>query len=203
MRVTGQFGGVGAPVRPTTGRVTSSSKGVGQLSETSGAFHDQFVALFGAQFQRLFRYLDRLSGEPELAADLAQESFIRLYRRGSFPDAPEAWLLSVAMNLFRNERSTRSRRTRLLTVTRGEASQADPPPPPDQAMLDREAGQQVRATLDRLADRERSLLLLWAEGYSYHDMALALGLNEASVGTLLARARRGFRDIYGAARDAS
>ncbi len=176
---------------------------MGPLSETSSAFHDQFVDLFGSQFQRLFRYLDRLSGEPELAADLAQESFIRLYRRGSFPDAPEAWLLSVAMNLFRNERSTRSRRARLLTVTRGEASQADPPPPPDQAMLDREASERVRATLDGLADRERSLLLLWAEGYSYHDMAIALGLNESSVGTLLARARRAFRDTYGAVRDAS
>ncbi len=183
--------------------MVSRPKGVGQLSETSSAFHDQFVDLFGAQFQRLFRYLDRLSGEPELAADLAQEAFVRLYRRGSFPDAPEAWLLSVAMNLFRNERSTRSRRTRLLTVTRGEASLADPPPPPDQAMLDREAGQQVRATLDQMADREQRLLLLWAEGYSYHDMALALGLNEASVGTLLARARRAFRETYGAARDAS
>ena len=183
--------------------MASGSKGAGQLSETSGAFRDQFADLFATQFQRLFRYLDRLSGEPELAADLAQESFIRLYQRGSFPDVPEAWLLSVAMNLFRNERSTRSRRTRLLTVTRGEASQADPPPPPDQPMLAQEAGQQVRSALDGLAERERSLLLMWAEGYSYHDISLALDLNEASVGTLLARARRAFRDSYGASRDAS
>ena len=181
----------------------SGSKGADQLTERPDAFHDQFVALFGHQFQRLFRYLDRMTGEPELAADLAQEAFIRLYRRGALPDVPEAWLVSVALNLFRNESSTRSRRRRLLTVTRGEASQADPPPAPDQVVMSREAGDEVRATLDQMAERDRGLLLLWAEGYSYQDMAVALELNEASVGTLLARARRAFRETYGAARDAS
>ncbi|MBA3258421.1 MAG: hypothetical protein H0T68_03010, partial [Gemmatimonadales bacterium] len=49
----------------------------------------------------------------------------------------------------------------------------------------------------------RSLLLLHTEGYSYRDLAVALGLNEASVGTLLARARRAFRRCYGETSDAS
>jgi DNA-directed RNA polymerase specialized sigma24 family protein len=40
-------------------------------------------------------------------------------------------------------------------------------------------------------------LLLRAEGYSYRDIATALDLNEASVGTLLARAVRAFRESYG------
>ena len=85
------------------------------MTETTASFDDQFAAQFEAHFNRLFRYLDRLSGEPELAADLVQEAFIKLYRRGSLPDAPGAWLISVAMNLFRNERSTQGRRRRLLT----------------------------------------------------------------------------------------
>jgi RNA polymerase sigma factor (sigma-70 family) len=164
--------------------------------ETTSAFHDQFTAVFDANFARLFRYLDRLSGEPDLAADLAQEAFVRLYRRGSLPDSPQAWLISVAMNLFRNARATSSRRRRLLTAERGAQAHSDPPPTPDQAAVAGEARRRVRETLERMPERERRLLLLSTEGYSYREIAMGLGLNEASIGTLLARARGMFRETY-------
>lgn len=162
----------------------------------SGTFHRQFVLLFEAQFQRLYRYLDRLSGDPDLAADVAQDAFVRLYQRGALPEQPEAWLVSVAMNLFRNVKSSRARRQRLLTLSRSEGVVGDPPPQPDRAVEDSESRIHVRAALDRMPARERDLLLLSAEGYSYRDLAAVLGLNEASVGTLLARARRAFRKCY-------
>jgi RNA polymerase sigma-70 factor (ECF subfamily) len=63
-------------------------------------------------------------------------------------------------------------------------------------MLAEESRLRVRRAIDRLPERERRLLLLRAEGYSYRDIAVALELNEASVGTLLARARRSFRECY-------
>ena len=160
------------------------------------SFHERFVDLFDAHFQRIYRYLHRLSGERELAADAAQEAFVRLYRRGSLPDSPEAWLISVAMNLLRNAASTQRRRLRLLTPARGENVLSDPPPSPEQAMDAEDTRRQVRAALDRMPDRERRMLLLRAEGYSYRDIATALRLNEGSVGVLLARARRAFREIY-------
>ena len=100
------------------------------MSEPDAPFHDRFVALFNAHHHRMFRVLDRLSGDPELAADLAQEAFVRLYRRNAMPDAPEAWLISVALNLFRNVRTTRARRLRLLPPARAEEAMADPPPSP-------------------------------------------------------------------------
>lgn len=160
------------------------------------SFHDQYVALFEAHFQRLYRYLDRLSGEPELAADLVQDAFVRLYRRGALPDAPEAWLISVAMNLFRNARSGRARRRRLLTLARSEGVLADAARSPEEDAVAAESKLRVRAVLDRMPERDRELLLLSAEGYSYRDIAAALELNEGSVGTLLARARRAFRTSF-------
>jgi RNA polymerase sigma-70 factor (ECF subfamily) len=166
-------------------------------------FHEACGALFEAHFHRLFRFLDRVSGEPDLAQDVAQEAFIRLFRRGSLPDAPEAWLVSVALNLFRNAKSTRRRRLRLLTHDRSEAVLGDPAPAPDEAVLHQESRRRVRSALDRLPDRERHLLLLQAEGYGYRDLAAALELNEASVGTLLVRARRAFRQLYEEGPDAS
>ena len=171
-------------------------EGACALPESVPSFHDRFVALFDEHFPRLCRYLDRLSGEPDLAADVVQEAFVKLYRRGSLPDAPEAWLISVAMNLFRNVKTTRSRRRRLLTPARSEWSLSDPPAPPDEAVTAESARRRVRLALDRLPERECRMLLLQAEGYSYRDIAQALELNEASVGVLLARARRAFRKTY-------
>ena len=163
---------------------------------TRADFRDRYVVLFDSHFNRLFRYFDRLSGEPDLAADIAQEAFIKLYERQAMPDRPEAWLISVAMNLFRNSRSTGARRRHLLTVERGERVYSDPPPSPEQTAIGKESQSRVRAVIDQMPERERELLLLQAEGYSYRDMADALDLNEASVGTLLARARQLFRAAY-------
>lgn len=172
-----------------------AASGAGAPREAS-AFHDDFVRLFRAHSGRLFRYLDRLCGEPELAADLVQDAFLRLYQRGSMPEQPGAWLITVAMNLFRNDRSTRARRRRLLTPFRAESSLSDPPPAPGEAVEQRESRNRVRAAVDRLSPRERHLLLLRAEGYAYRDIAHSLGLNEVSVGTLLARAKQAFREAY-------
>ena len=166
------------------------------MTEANPPFHARFVDLFNAHFHRLYRYLNRLSGEPDLAADIAQEAFIKLYRRGSLPDAPEAWLISVAMNLFRNEKTTRGRRQRLLTPARAEYALSDPPPSPEESVEADDSRRRVRFALDRLPERERRMLLLRGEGYSYRDIAAALELNEASVGVLLARARQAFRRSY-------
>ena len=165
-------------------------------------FYEAFEQLFEAEYKRLFRYLDRLSGEPDLAADLAQEAFVRLHQRGSMPDHPPLWLVTVALNLFRNARSTRARRGRLLTLARAEAALADPPPAPDETGESSTAGARVRAALGTLPPRDRELLLLRGEGYSYRDIASALKLNEPSIGTLLARAKRAFREAYEDALDA-
>lgn len=169
----------------------------------TSSFHDQFVALFDAQFRRIHRYLDRLSGDPELAADIAQETFMKLYQRGSPPDTPEAWLITVATNLFRNERSKHARRSRLLTPERGEDLLADPPASPSNAIEGAGDAGRARLAIDSLPERERRMLLLRAEGYSYRDIAAVLEIEETSVGTLLARAKRAFREHYEGRRHAS
>lgn len=164
--------------------------------ERVASFRALFTELYEGHFGRIHRYLNRLSGEPELAADVAQEAFVKLYRRGSLPERPEAWLISVALNLFRNATSARSRRMRLLTPARSLNVLSDPPATPEEAMDADDSRRRVRAALDRMPERERSLLLLQAEGYEYRDIAEALKLNAASVGTLLARARQRFRECY-------
>ncbi len=167
-----------------------------EWTRVTAPFQQQFLALFEQHFQRLFRYLDRMSGDPDLAADLAQEAFIRLYRRGESPNLPEAWLIAVATNLLRNAKSKQARRSELLVQAREADVLPIPTPSPADAVDAAELQQRVRRALDGLPERERQLLLLRAEGYSYRDLAHALDLNEASIGTLLARAKRAFRELY-------
>lgn len=169
----------------------------------SRSFQDAFAELFQEHFDRLFRYLDRLSGDPDLAADLAQETFIKLYERGSLPDAPGAWLVTVAMNLFRNAHTTRERRSRLLHVVPEAERFADRTVSPSHSAESRDLQRRVRRALDGMPERERQMLLLRAEGYSYKDIAESLSLQETSVGVMLARAKRAFATLYEDRSDAS
>lgn len=178
------------------------SKPVMTSSETNRSFDDRFVELFHDHYQRLFRYLDRLSGDPELAADVAQDAFVRLYRRGAVPDSPAGWLVTVAMNLFRNVKAAQRRRLRLLTPNRAEGVLADAAPAPNESVEAGETRRRVRLAVDQLPDRDRRILLLRAEGFSYQEIASAVDIAETSVGTLLARAKRQFRQSYEDAIDA-
>jgi RNA polymerase sigma-70 factor (ECF subfamily) len=165
-------------------------------------FSDLLAEVHASHSVSIFRFLNRLSGDPDLAADLAQEAFVRLYRRGSLPDKPDRWLVTVALNLFRNERSKERRQRGLRAAFPGDLTPGAIPSPAERA----ESGgrrAEVRGALDRLPPRDRELLLLRAEGYSYRDLADVLGLNEASVGTLLARAKRAFETAYEEAQRAS
>jgi DNA-directed RNA polymerase specialized sigma24 family protein len=150
------------------------------LPDAQPTFDESFAELFGIHHERLLRVMNRLSGDPELAADVVQEAFVRLHRRGALPHSPEAWLISVAMNQFRNEKTSRSRRLRLLGSARAEELRGEPPADPAEAADAEESRYRVRQAL----------------GYRYHEIAGALRLNEASVGVMLARARRAFRRAY-------
>lgn len=162
-------------------------------------FHRRFEEFFDANFASLHRYLARLTGDADLAADVVQEAFVKLLRRGSLPEDPRAWTVSVALNLMRNATSKAARRRRLLSLAR-----LRPPPelPSERLERSREVAR-VRSALNSLPTRESQLLLLRSEGYSYREIAAALDLHEASIGTLLARARNAFKEALGGGDHAS
>jgi RNA polymerase sigma-70 factor, ECF subfamily len=166
------------------------------------AFEQQFADFFAREFARLFRYLDRSWGDAELAADIAQETLVRLYQRGAFPEDPRAWIVTVANNLLRDEHRRSRRRRGLLERNSAAAAPQFVPPTPEAVLITQEQLAAVRAALQDLPLRDRQMLLLRHEGYSYREIAKALDLGETSVGSMLLRATRAFRDAYKARQNA-
>jgi RNA polymerase sigma-70 factor, ECF subfamily len=171
-------------------------------SET--VFDGQFTKLFHDQYPRLFRYLDRLAGDPSLAADAAQEAFVRLNARGEMPDDPGAWLVTVASNVLRDDRRRAGRHLRLLGTKPDGVAMSAPPLDPSESLEAAEQRAMVRTAMTRMNDRDRDALLLRHAGYSYREIALALDLNETSVGTILLRAtaafKRAWQEVHGGER---
>jgi RNA polymerase sigma-70 factor (ECF subfamily) len=160
---------------------------------SEAGFDREFTRLFHDQSPALFRYVNRLTDDPEMAADIIQETFVKLYQRGSVPDDVRAWLATVAINLLRDERRTASRRSMLLVRHAPDTTAAGPP---DAEVIAEEQRQLVRAALDTLTPRDREMLLLRHAGYSYREIATALGLAVPSIGTMLVRATASFHSAF-------
>ncbi|MEO8295258.1 MAG: sigma-70 family RNA polymerase sigma factor [Gemmatimonadota bacterium] len=159
-------------------------------------FETSFRGFFADRFPPLHRYLSRISGDPELAEDVAQETFVRLYRRGVMPDDPAAWLVSVANNLLRDEQRKKSRRLRLISTGKSQPDDVGEAGGPEADLILKERASLVRGVLDTMSQREQQLLILHHEGYSYQEIAVALGVAPTGVGTLLVRATAAFARAF-------
>jgi RNA polymerase sigma-70 factor (ECF subfamily) len=153
----------------------------------------EFESLFQQLYPSLFRYLHRLTGDSDVADDIAQEAFVRLLKQ-SLPEAEvRPWLFTVAMNLVRDHARKIERRQRLLTTAPVMVSSFASP---DEGVERSEQVQAVRVVLDQLSERDQQLLLMREEGFKYEEIAQVIGVAPASVGTLIARALRRFTDLY-------
>ncbi len=152
-----------------------------------------FDALFDDVYPRLHRYCLRMAADADIAEDAAQEAFVRLLDhrvRGELPGL-KAWLFKVATHILRDRAKVEQNRARLLEVNPvlpGSHST------PDEELERRERVRRVRRALARLEERDRTLLLLREEGFTYREVAGAIGVQASSVGTLLVRARHRFEE---------
>lgn len=146
--------------------------------------------LFHDTYDDLYRYLVRLTGDRDLAADFAQETFVRLVERAPAGEVGRAWLFRVATNLLRDDARGRRRRSELLSGAPDRLPHADPPLPPDVALELSEEQRTVQNGLEGLNERDRTILLMREEGYSHREIADAVGTTTKSVGTMIARALR-------------
>jgi RNA polymerase sigma-70 factor (ECF subfamily) len=163
-----------------------------------------FRDLFERHFAPVRAFLARRVG-PELAEDLAVETFALAFRRRESYDARRAsalpWLFGIAINLLRHHR--RTERRKLIAYAR---SGVDPQPASDpgfeaaESRLEAQAAGPVLAlALAKLRPVERDVLLLyaWAD-LTYSEIADALRIPVGTVRSRLSRARKQLRELLAA-----
>lgn len=164
--------------------------------------HVDFDTTFDELYEALFRYCHRLTGDPDLADDVAQEAFVRFYQGEVIgtPAGVRVWLFRTATNVVRDRHRVETNRARLL-----EANPVSParPEAADRRVERTEEIAAVRRALDALNERDREMLLMKHEGFSYREIAAAVDVAAASVGTLLARAEARFVVAYEAGQEDS
>jgi RNA polymerase sigma-70 factor (ECF subfamily) len=162
-----------------------------------------FEALLRQYERPLYGYIYHLmSGNADDAADLSQETFIKVYRAleripadVNFP----AWLYRVARNCCLDE--MRRRRRARWTVWDGAQGAAivdhiGGGVDPERVALDREGNSAVKAILARMSCRNREALILREyEGMSCEEIGAVMGISRKAVKSMLFRARDEFRRI--------
>jgi len=151
---------------------------------------DAFASFYERSARSLWAYLARVSGDPALADDLMQESYVRfLCASGPAPALAEGevaarrYLFRIATNLLRDH----WRRPRPSSIE--ELPEEFFAAIASSAQADSQA--ELGPALAAMRPRDRQLLwLAHAEGYTHREIAQVTGLASASIRLLLFRARR-------------
>ena len=153
----------------------------------------------------VFHFLCRMVGNEDDANDLAQETFVRVFKsRGSFRTNEKfsTWLFTIAANLARNHFRWRSRHPNVSLETEnveteqtlGSTLPSDAPAPNVQALAAERAAA-VRAAVGKLPEdlREAIVLCEWEE-LSMAEAATILETTPKAVESRLYRARQLLRE---------
>jgi RNA polymerase sigma-70 factor (ECF subfamily) len=169
-----------------------ASTEVAEAAVTRPAAFD-FDAVFFAHYPRITRVIARVIVEPARAEELAVDAFWKLWRTPQAQgEAAPGWLHRTAIRLALDELRRRARRARYERLLQFGSQ----PQMPDELFSATENQGRVRRVLAALPVRHAEMLLLRSDGFQYDELARALSINPASVGTLLSRAREAFRKEY-------
>lgn len=145
--------------------------------------------LFREHHAALYRYLVRVcGGDEETAKDAVQHAFLTLLERPPEERNVRAWLYTVATNAAREWKGRSRRRNDLLSEHEHRVPRPGAEPGPDRVAETREEARRVQEALNALSERERTIVLLRAEGFRHREIAEAVGTTTGSVGTMAARA---------------
>ncbi len=171
-----------------------------------------FGQFFDDNFSRLYRFvLPRVSHDEEAAAEIAQSALSRaLIRIAAYRGeaALFTWLCAIARNELVDwaRRDSGYRRHVVLTEDLPEIQAAvdsllmASAEEPGRAYQRHEMSRLIQVALDGLPPRYGDALeWKYIQGYSVKEIASRLGISPEATQSLLARARRAFQDIYGAA----
>jgi len=140
--------------------------------------------------------------DDDLAADLTQETFIRVFRSLSElrdPQAFQSWLYRIAVNIVRDERKRASLPTMSLDAPQAADAAGDEEAPgefpdwsgnPERELMRQELSEAVQQAVAQLSPEHREVIVLHhLRGLEIRDLARILQLAEGTVKSRLGRAR--------------
>jgi RNA polymerase sigma-70 factor, ECF subfamily len=146
----------------------------------------------------LYNFARWLSGDPDEARDLVQETFVKALRAlGSFQEGTNfrAWMFRILRNAFLTSRTGLERR---MTEQEDEAGLEEAVvtlDTPESAVIRRADTEMVQQAIAKLAPNFREVLLLAdIEEMKYQEVADTLGIPIGTVMSRLARARKQVRE---------
>jgi RNA polymerase sigma-70 factor (ECF subfamily) len=166
---------------------------------------EHFNALVRLYEGRVYNLCYRMLGDPDSAADAAQDAFVaafrnlRSFRGGSF----RSWMLRIATNTCYDALRARKRRPSISldmdTDDEDSASPlqiADDAESPTEFALRRELASAIQHGLGELPDEQRIILVLSdIEGLAYEEIAQITNTNIGTVKSRLSRGRARLRDV--------
>jgi len=149
-------------------------------------------------------YLRKVSGRPDLAEDLFQETFRRVHEKAHTLRGSQfkSWLYTIATRVAMDS-LRRSSRVRMVSLNQpagcdggncpelGAVALVDECDDPSQEAVKAEQKEQVRRAVESLPDRQRATLVLaYYQGLSYREVATVLDCSIGTVKTQMFRALR-------------
>ncbi len=182
-------------VPPTTERSLAESQTIEQLvQQASRGDREAFAEVYDRCVGRVYALCLRMTGDPERAEELVQDSFVRAWEKlGSFRGESRftTWLHRLTVNEVLRERRSRTARERHLV---------DAPDEERYVATVRNVFPGTRIDLERalstLPDRARQALVLRdIEGFKYREVAVMTGVAVGTVKAQVHRARQMMREV--------
>jgi RNA polymerase sigma-70 factor (ECF subfamily) len=168
------------------------------VEEARGGSREAFGRLVQRYERRLMKVVSRFVRDPDLVEDIAQETFLKAYRRLDQFDASRRfgpWILRIGVNQVYDTLRRKRRRNWLRLFS--DSSSDHSPDPADKVPHNRELHEEVRRVLDGLPKTYRTILILRdLESFSTAEVAAILQRRESTVRWKLAEARRRFQQAW-------
>lgn len=156
-------------------------------------------------YPRILNFIYRFVGHKNTAEDLTQEVFMRVYKNAWKYKAKskfQTWIYTIARNVALNDLRSGSRFAYSLDAPSG--SDVDninkemediKLTSPDEEIIQMEKAGQIRAAISNLPENQKSALILRRyEELSYAEIAVALGVSDKAVKSLLSRAMQNLKN---------
>jgi RNA polymerase sigma-70 factor (ECF subfamily) len=169
--------------------------------DTAGAFVE---ALFAKHHGEIYAYLLRMLRDPDLAADLTQDAFVKAYKAyGSLQndENARAWLYQIAHRVALDD-IRRRKIVRMVPFTPFTSELKGAAPSAERIAMDVRLSGPLERALARIPERQRAALLL-AELHDLTgvELAAAMGISHVAARAILTRARQSLRTALAAEKD--